>query len=140
MLSNDQIYHLAASRLGDKCDRSMTRGKLLDNIPTIFIFISETSVVWLDYLLIVYTYFMTTRETVKLLSLVSGEVLRKPMAIVSQIFSSTQDYGWLLPCSHETTVVLPNCLKTTQHCQQYADACRRYRAFKILINSVSSFS
>ena len=33
-------YHLAASRLGDICDRSMTRGKLLDNNPTIFIFIS----------------------------------------------------------------------------------------------------
>ena len=29
--STDQIYHLAASRLGDKCDRSMTLGKLLDN-------------------------------------------------------------------------------------------------------------
>ena len=27
-------------RLGDKCDRSMTRGKLLDNNPTLFIFIS----------------------------------------------------------------------------------------------------
>ena len=50
-----------------------------------------TSVVWLDYLLIVleYSYFMITRETVKPLSRVSGEVLRKPRATVSQIFSST---------------------------------------------------
>ena len=31
-----------ASRLGDKCDRSMTRGKLLENNPTLFIFISLT--------------------------------------------------------------------------------------------------
>ena len=29
-----------ASQLGDKCDRSMTRGKLLGNNPTLFIFIS----------------------------------------------------------------------------------------------------
>ena len=38
MSSTDQIYHLAASPLGDKCDRSMTRDKLLDNNPTLFIF------------------------------------------------------------------------------------------------------
>ena len=31
MSSTDQIYQIAASRLGDKCDRSMTHGKLLDN-------------------------------------------------------------------------------------------------------------
>ena len=46
MSSTDHIYHLAASRLGDKCDRSlrgdkcdrsMTLGKLLDNNPTFFI-------------------------------------------------------------------------------------------------------
>ena len=36
----------------------------------------RTSVVRLDYLLIVYSYFMTTRETVNLLSRVSGEDLR----------------------------------------------------------------
>ena len=28
--------NLPSSRLGDKCDRSMTRGKLLDNNPTLF--------------------------------------------------------------------------------------------------------
>ena len=28
------------SRLGDECDQSMTLGKLLDNNPTLFIFIS----------------------------------------------------------------------------------------------------
>ena len=38
MSSTDQIYHLAASRLGDKCDRSMTLGKLLDNNAQFFIF------------------------------------------------------------------------------------------------------
>ena len=40
--STDHIYHLAASRLGDKCDWSMTLGKELDNnsTPTLFIFIS----------------------------------------------------------------------------------------------------
>ena len=48
-----------------------------------------TSVVRLDYLLIVYSYFMITRETVKPLSRVSGEDLRKIKATVSQIFSST---------------------------------------------------
>ena len=37
----------------------------------------RTSVVRLDYLLIVYSYFMTTRETVKILSRVSGEDLRR---------------------------------------------------------------
>ena len=40
MLSADQIYHLAASRLGDKYDRSMTLGKLLGNNALLFIFIS----------------------------------------------------------------------------------------------------
>ena len=49
----------------------------------------RTSVVRLDYLLIVYSYFMITRETVKPLSQVSGEDLRKIRATVSQIFSST---------------------------------------------------
>ena len=50
----------------------------------------RTSVVRLDYLLIVYSYFMITRETVKLLSRVSGEDLRKLWATVSQIFSSSK--------------------------------------------------
>ena len=49
----------------------------------------RTSVDRLDYLLIVYSYFMTTRETVKLLPRVSREDLRKLWATVSQIFSST---------------------------------------------------
>ena len=39
--STDQIYHLAASRLGDKFDRSMTLGKLLGNNALLFIFISS---------------------------------------------------------------------------------------------------
>ena len=43
MSSTDQIYHLAASRLGDKCDRSMTLGKLLENKAQFFIFISEVN-------------------------------------------------------------------------------------------------
>ena len=34
------IYHRAAERRGDKFDRSMTRGKLLDNDTQLFIFIS----------------------------------------------------------------------------------------------------
>ena len=38
--STDQIYHLAALRLGDKCDLSMALGKLLDNNTQFFIFIS----------------------------------------------------------------------------------------------------
>ena len=33
----DQINHLAASRFGDKFDRSMTLGKLLDNSAQFFI-------------------------------------------------------------------------------------------------------
>ena len=37
--STDQIYHLAASRLGDKCDRSLTLGKLLENNAQFFFFI-----------------------------------------------------------------------------------------------------
>ena len=44
----DQIYHLAASWLGDKCDRSMTLSKLLDNNAQFFIFIRPTcrDVLW----------------------------------------------------------------------------------------------
>ena len=38
--SREQIYHLAASRLGGKFDRSMTLGKLLGNNALLFIFIS----------------------------------------------------------------------------------------------------
>ena len=41
--STDQIYHLAASRLGDKYDQSMTLSKLLDNNTQFFIFISLTN-------------------------------------------------------------------------------------------------
>ena len=57
----------------------------------------RTSVVRLDYLLIVYSYFMTTRESVKLLSRVSGEDLRKLRATVSQIFSSTKGLWMTVP-------------------------------------------
>ena len=52
-----------------------------------------TSVVVFDLLLIVYSNFMTTEETVKILSPGSGDDLRKPRAIVSQIFSN--DGLWL---------------------------------------------
>ena len=38
--STYQIYHRAAKRQGDKFDRSVTRGKLLDNKTQLFIFIS----------------------------------------------------------------------------------------------------
>ena len=38
--STGHIYHRAAKRRGDKFDRSMTRGKLLDNDAQLFIFIS----------------------------------------------------------------------------------------------------
>ena len=48
----------------------------------------RTSVVRLNYLLIVYSYFMITREAVKPLSRVSGEDLRKIRATVSQISST----------------------------------------------------
>ena len=37
MSLTDHIYHRAAKRRGDKVDRSMTRGKLLYNKPTLFI-------------------------------------------------------------------------------------------------------
>ena len=40
MSSTDEIYHRAAKRLGDKCDRSMTLGKFLGNNAPLFIFIS----------------------------------------------------------------------------------------------------
>ena len=40
MSSTYQIYNIAASRFGDKFDRSMTLGKLLDNNAELFIFIS----------------------------------------------------------------------------------------------------
>ena len=36
--STDHIYLRAAKRRGDKFDQSMTRVKLLDNNPTLFIF------------------------------------------------------------------------------------------------------
>ena len=38
--STSHIYYGAAKRRGDKFDRSMTRGKLLDNDTQLFIFIS----------------------------------------------------------------------------------------------------
>ena len=38
--STDQMYQWAAKRRGDKFDRSMTQGKLLDNDTQLFIFIS----------------------------------------------------------------------------------------------------
>ena len=38
--STCHIYHRAAKRRGDKFNRSMTRGKLLDNDRQLFIFIS----------------------------------------------------------------------------------------------------
>ena len=38
MSSTDHIYHRDAKRRGDKFDRSMPRGKLLDNNPTHFFF------------------------------------------------------------------------------------------------------
>ena len=38
--STGHIYHRAAKRRCDKFDRSMTRGKLLDNDTQLFIFIS----------------------------------------------------------------------------------------------------
>ena len=38
--STGHIYHQAAKRRGDKFDRSMTGGKLLDNDTQLFIFIS----------------------------------------------------------------------------------------------------
>ena len=38
--STGHIYHRAAKRRGDKFDRSMTQGKLLDNDTQLFIFIS----------------------------------------------------------------------------------------------------
>ena len=40
MASTDHIYHRATKRRGDKFDRSMTFGKLLDNKPTLFIFLN----------------------------------------------------------------------------------------------------
>ena len=55
---------------------------------------SIASVVWLDYLLIVYFYFKITRETVKVLSLGGEQDLWKPRATVSQI-SSTEELWWL---------------------------------------------
>ena len=38
--STGHIYHRAAKQRGDKFDRSMTRGKLIDNDTQLFIFIS----------------------------------------------------------------------------------------------------
>ena len=73
-------------------------------------FYRTTSVVRLDYLLIIYSYFMTTKETVKLLS-----------QLVEKLYS-----GIMVDCStssREITVLLPNCLKTAHFWQQYADAC-----------------
>ena len=40
MSSTGHIYHRAAKRRGDKFDRLMTRGKLLDNDTQLFIYIS----------------------------------------------------------------------------------------------------
>ena len=71
-------------------------------------FYRTTSVVRLDYLLIINSHFMTTKETVKLL-------------LVEKFY-----LGIMVDCStssREITLLLPNCLKTTHYWQQYADAC-----------------
>ena len=43
------------------------------------------------------------------------------------------------PSSHEITVLLPNCLKITQHCQQYADACHRRCDVKVKAKATTWF-
>ena len=78
---------------------------------------------------IIYSYFMATRGTVKLLSRGSGEDLRncwqRLKATVSQIFSTTEGQWFdCSPRSLEITVLLPNCFKSPKYsnCQQYADS------------------
>ena len=60
----------------------------------------RTSVVRLDYLLIVYNYFMTTRETVKVLSRVSGEDLRKLRASFPDLLLYLGIVAGCSPSSH----------------------------------------
>ena len=77
----------------------------------------------------VYSYFMATRGTVKLLSRGSREDLgnccQRQKATVSHIFSTIEGQWFdCSPSSLEITVLLPNCLKSPKHCQQYVDARR----------------
>ena len=57
----------------------------------------RTSVVRLDYLLILYSFFHDFEGTVKLLSRVRGEDQRNLRATVSQIFPSIRNCDWLFP-------------------------------------------
>ena len=66
---------------------------------------------------------MATRETIKLLSRRSGNLL--PRTTVSKIFSTTEGQWFdCSPSSLEITVLLPNCFKSPKYFQQFADACR----------------
>ena len=87
------------------------------------------------YNVILYSYFMVTRGTVKFNN--CPEIVekiwetvargRRPSATVSEIFSITEGQWFdCSPSSLEITVLLPNCFKSPKHCQQYADT-RRWR-------------
>ena len=58
MSSTDQIYHLAASRLGDKFNWSMTLGELLHNktLLVIFYFLNITAIILPEPLLLLTLY------------------------------------------------------------------------------------
>ena len=86
---------------------------------------------WIERPGTLYSSFMATRGTVKLLSRGSGEDLetvargRRPRATVSKIFSTTEGQWFdCSPSSLEITVLLPNCFKSPKYCQQYAYARR----------------
>ena len=80
---------------------------------------SMPSVVWLDYLW-EYTIISWLREKQsnycpELVEKAEGNNFPDLLLYRGIIFDC-------FPSSHEVTVLLPNRLKTTQHCQQYADA------------------
>ena len=72
---------------------------------------------------IVYSYFMATRGTVKLLSRGSGEDLGKLLTEADWTTTEGQWFG-CFPSSLEITVLLPNYFKSQKHCEQYANARR----------------
>ena len=101
---------------------------------------------WLiSWWIIVYSYFIATRGTIKLLSLMVGKQWeqwetvargRRRRAKFSQIFSTTEGHWFdYSPSSLEITVLLPNCFKSPKHCQKYTDARRWHRGIWRFVTS-----
>ena len=100
MSSTDHIYHLAASRLGDKCDRSMTLVKLLDNNAVFhFHFLNDFHLCALESALSAWVsyYTMTLKEPYVMSMLPPPPLLRQCIATFAVDEGSLLlDMGWFV--------------------------------------------